>query len=125
MRQRLLIFTLVTLAFSGVLQKGTKTKVAHKRAEVLRHPYVLEGPQTRGQSPRWPTSGRKCYVAPTFLGVREKGLKIGPHRALGKNPMLGILKGGPLTKFFFGSKGPPCPHHKRTTQYLGPYMLVE
>ena len=55
---------------------------------MLRHPCVLGGPETRGQSQRWPTSGRKCYVTPTFLGVPKKGLKSGPHRAPEKNPMV-------------------------------------
>ena len=59
----------VTLVFSsGPLQKGTQTKVAHKWAEVLHQPYVLRGPQTRGQSQRWPTSGRNCYISPTISG---------------------------------------------------------
>ena len=63
----------VTPAFSGPLQKGTETKVAHKRAEVLCHPCILGGPQTRGQSQRWPSSGQKCYVTPTYSGVPKKG----------------------------------------------------
>ena len=46
-----------------------KTKVTHKRAEVLHHPCVLGVPQTRGQSQRWPTSGHKCYVTPALSGA--------------------------------------------------------
>ena len=79
----------------GRLQKGTEIKVAHKRAEVLCHPCVLGRPQTRGQSQRWPTSGRKLYVTPTFSGVPKKGFKSGPCRAPQKNPIVGVLKGGP------------------------------
>ena len=42
--------------------------VAHKWAEVLHHPCSLGGPQTRGQSQRWPTSGQRCYITPAFSG---------------------------------------------------------
>ena len=91
----------------GSPAKGTETKVAHKRAELLRRPYVLGGTQTRGQSQRWPTSGRKCYVTATFSRVPEKGFKSGPCRAPGKNPIVGVLRGGPYQKKI-GPKGPPC-----------------
>ena len=47
------------------------------------------------ENQRWPTSERKCYVTPTFSGVPEKGFKSGPRRAPRKNPMVGVLKGGP------------------------------
>ena len=50
--------------------------MAHKWAEVLHHPCVLVGPPTRGQSERWPTSGRKCYITPAFLGVPVQGDKV-------------------------------------------------
>ena len=60
----------------GSPNKGTKSKVAHKWAEVLHHPCVLGGPQTRGQSQRWPTSGRKCYITPACLGVPKQGDKV-------------------------------------------------
>ena len=50
----------------GSPNKGTKSMVAYKWAEVLRHPCVLGGPQTRGQSQWLPTSGRKCYITPAF-----------------------------------------------------------
>ena len=103
------------IAFSGIPNKGEQNQKssptkgnkirsgclapafsgAQKRAEVQRHPCVLGGPQTRGQSQRCPTSGRKCYVTPTFSGVPEKGFKSGPCRAPGKNPIVGVLKGGP------------------------------
>ena len=59
----------------GSPNKGTKSTVDHKWAEVLHHPCVLGGPQTRGQNQRWPTSGRKCYITPAFSGVPKQGDK--------------------------------------------------
>ena len=58
---------------SPIPNKGTKSKVAHKWAEVLCKPYVLGGPRK---------------------GV-QKGFKSGPCRAHRKNPIVGVLKGGP------------------------------
>ena len=63
----------VTLAFSG----------AQRRAEMLRNPYVLGGPQRQARgaksevatSPlpsRGPKRGRKCYVHPAFSGVPQR-----------------------------------------------------
>ena len=59
----------LTLAFLG----------AHTWAEVLQHPYILGDPQKKAgtklqvaASPllsRRPTSGRKCYVTPAYLGI--------------------------------------------------------
>ena len=60
----------LTPAFSG----------AKKRAEVLRHPYIIGGTQrqVRGANKKLPTSappslkprrGQKCYVTPAFLGL--------------------------------------------------------
>ena len=60
----------------GSTKKGTKSKVAHKWAEVLHHPCVLRGTQTRGQSQRWPTKERKCYITPAFSGVAKEGGKV-------------------------------------------------
>ena len=60
----------------GSPNTGAKSKVAHKWAEVLHHPCVLRGPQTRGQSRWWPTSGRKCYITPAFSGVPKHGDKV-------------------------------------------------
>ena len=60
----------------GSPNKGTKSKVAHKWAEVLHHPCVPGGPQTRGQGQWWPTSGRKCYITPAFSGVPQQGDKV-------------------------------------------------
>ena len=64
------------LRFRGSPNKTTKSKVAHKWAEVLHHPCVLGDPHTRGQSQRWPTSGRKCYITPAFSGVPKQGDKV-------------------------------------------------
>ena len=60
----------------GSANKGTKSKVAHKWAELLHHPCVLGGPQTRGQSQRWPANGRNCYITPAFSGVPKQGDKV-------------------------------------------------
>ena len=62
----------------GSPNKGTKSKVSHKWAELLHHPcvLVLEGPQTRGQSQRCPTSGQNCYITPAFSGVPKQGDKV-------------------------------------------------
>ena len=60
----------------GSPNKGTKSKVPHKWAELLYHPCVLGGPQTRGQSQRWPTSGQNCYITPAFSGVPKQGDKV-------------------------------------------------
>ena len=59
----------------GSSNKGTKSKVDHKWAQVLHHPCVLGGPETRGQRQRWPTSGEKCYITPAFSGVPRQGDK--------------------------------------------------
>ena len=69
------------LRSQGSPNKGTKSMVAHKWAEVLHHPWVLGGPQTRGQSQRLPTSGRKCYITLAFSGVpkQDDRVKGGPQ----------------------------------------------
>ena len=54
----------------GSPNKGTNSKVAHKWSEL-------------------------CYVTPMFSGVPEKVFKSGPRRAPRKNPIVGVLKGGP------------------------------
>ena len=62
------------LCSRGSPNKGKRLKVAHRWAEVLRRPCVLQGPQKTGQSQRWPTSGWKCYVTTAFLaGPVQKG----------------------------------------------------
>ena len=65
----------------GSPNKGTKSKVAHKWAEVLHNSYVLGGPR--------------------------KGFKSGPRRAPRKNPIVGSI-GAVLNKKNIGPKGPPC-----------------
>ena len=60
----------------GSPTKGTKSKWAHKWAEMLHHPCILGGPQQRGQNQSGPTSGRKCYITPAFSAVpNEMGTK--------------------------------------------------
>ena len=71
----------VTPSLSGVPNKGDKI-----RGDCLPLP-------SRG-----PTSGRDYYVTPVFSGVPKKGVQKNPHRASGKKPLKGVLKGGPLTK---------------------------
>ena len=56
----------LTPAFSGT----------QKRAELLRNPCILRGPQQRGQIHNWPNRGRKCYVTLAFSGVPKQGDKI-------------------------------------------------
>ena len=75
----------------GSPNKGTKSMVAHKWAEVLHHPCVLGGPQTRRQSQRWPTSGRRCYITPAFSGVPKQGDKVngGPQVGGGATSPMG------------------------------------
>ena len=84
--------------------RGTKSEVAAsplpsrgpKRGRKCNITPAFSGvPYIRGRKQKWPTSGRKCYVTPMFLGVPKKGFKSGPRRAPGKNPILGVLKGGP------------------------------
>ena len=80
----------VTPAFSGVpntkcvekIRSGCLTRAfsdVHKRAELLRNPYILQGPQhqVRGTKsevvtsplPSWgPKRGRNCYITLTFSG---------------------------------------------------------
>ena len=82
----------------GSPNKGTKSKVAHKWAEVLHHPCVLGGPQTRGQSQRWPTSERKCYISPAFSGVPKQGDKIKGGPKVGGTATLPLRsRGSPKT----------------------------
>ena len=90
----------ITPAFSGIpKQRGTKSELAHKWAEMLHHPCILGnsqikedkiriGPQVggnatsplhswgfpdkRGHNKNWPTSGRKCYITPAFSGIPKQ-----------------------------------------------------
>ena len=65
----------VTPTFSGVPKQGDKIRIgcitsafsrAQKRGKVLRNPYVLGGPQTRGHNQKWPPH-------PCLLGVPKEG----------------------------------------------------
>ena len=78
------------LRSQGSPNKGTKSKVPHKWAELLYHPCVLGGPQTRGQSQRCPTSGQNFYITPAFCG--------GPHtRGQSQRcPQVGRISTSPL-----------------------------
>ena len=67
-----------TPAFSEIpKQRGTKSKLAHKWAEMLHHPLHSRGsPNEGGQNQNWPTSGRKCYINPAFSGIpKQRGTK--------------------------------------------------
>ena len=110
----------ITPAFSAIpKQRGTKSDLAHKWAEMLHHPCVLGdpqikedkiriGPQVRGnatsplhsrgspnnegQNQNWPTSGRKCYGTPTFSGIsKQRGTK---SKLAHKWAARGIRRGG-------------------------------
>ena len=65
----------------GSATKGTKSKRAQKRAEMLHHLCILGGPQQRGQNQSGPKRGRKCYITSAFSGVLNKGdkIKVGPR----------------------------------------------
>ena len=94
-----------TRAFSG----------AQKRAEMLRNPYVLGGPQRQAQgaksevaaSPHHsqePKRGRKCYVTPAFSGVPnpkrgEQNQKKPPTPSMGSK-----IRSGYLTLAFSGAQ---------------------
>ena len=60
----------------GSPNKETKSKVPQKWAEFLHHPCVVEGPQTRGQSQKCPTSGQNSYITPAFSRVPKQGDKV-------------------------------------------------
>ena len=83
----------------GSPNKGTKSKVPHKRVEVLHHPCVLGGPQTRGQSQRCPTSGQNCYITPAFLGVPKQGDKVKG------GPQVGGSATSPLRSMVYPNQG--------------------
>ena len=86
------------LRSQGSPNKGTKSKMAHKWAEVLHHPCVLRGPQTRGQNQRWPTSGRKCYITPALAGVPKNGDKVKSGPPVGGSVTSPLRSPGSLNK---------------------------
>ena len=109
----------VTPAFSGgPLQKGTQTKVAHKRAEVLHQPYNLRVPQTRGQSQRWPTRGRKCCITPAFSGVPKQEDKVTSGPQVGGSATSALQSRGSPNK---GTKSKVA--HKWAEVLHQPYVL--
>ena len=57
----------------GSPTKGTKSKWAQKRVEMLHHPCILGGPQQRGQNQSGTERGQKCYITPSFSGLPNKG----------------------------------------------------
>ena len=91
-----------------------------KRAEMLRHPCILGGPQCQERGaksevvasplPSWgPKRGRKCYVTPAFSGVpnakhAEQNQKWLPHPCLLGGPKEGGNATSPLH-----SRGSPTP----------------
>ena len=102
----------------GSPNKGTMSKVAHKRAEVLHHPCVLGGPQTRGQSQRWPTSGQNCYITPALLGVPKQGDEIKG------GPQVGGIATSPLRSWGSPNKGTKSKvFHKRAEVLPHPCVL--
>ena len=82
----------------GSPNKGTKSKVAHKWAEFLHHPFVLGGPQTRGQNQRCPTSGQNCYITPAFCGVPKQGDKVKGGPQVGRIATSPLRSWGPQTR---------------------------
>ena len=64
----------ITPAVWGVLNKGTKSKVAHMGADWLHNPCRLGSP-ARGQNGNWPTYGQFGYITPAVYGVLNKGTK--------------------------------------------------
>ena len=53
---------------------GTKSEMAHMRAQWLPNPYHLGGPQcsAKGQHHKWPTCGHGGYLTPAISGVPKK-----------------------------------------------------
>ena len=79
------------MAFSGIPNKGEQKQKCSPtkgtKSEVAASPLPSRGPKR----------GRKCYVTPAFSGstTEGEGNKSGPRRAPGKNPIVGVLNGGP------------------------------
>ena len=79
------------MAFSGIPNKGEQKQKCSPtkgtKSEVAASPLPSRGPKR----------GRKCYVTPAFSGSTTEGdgNKSGLRRAPGKNPIVGVLKGGP------------------------------
>ena len=91
----------------GSPSKGTKSKRAQKRAEMLHHPFILGAPQQRGTRSELASStvpfqghksGRKCYVTPAFSGSPKKGDKIKAGPKEGGNATSPLHSRGSPTK---------------------------
>ena len=90
-----------------------------KRAEMLRHTYILgdpkcQAPRTKSEvvaTPcliRGPKEGRKCYVTPAFSGIPNKGeqnQKWLPHACLLGGPKEGANATSPLHSRGYRTKG--------------------
>ena len=82
----------------GAPKKGTKSKRAQKRAEMLHHPFILGGPQQNGKNQSGPKRGQKCYITPAFSGVQNKGDKIKAGPKEGRNATSPLHSRGYPTK---------------------------
>ena len=100
----------------GSPNKGTNSKAAQRWAEVLHHPCILLGPQTRGQMQSWPRDGRKCYITHVFSGVPKQGDKVKDGRYVGTSAKsLLRSRGSPNkgTKAHVSHVWAEVPHHPR------------
>ena len=98
----------------GSPNKGTKSKVAGKWAQLLYHPCVLGGPQTRGQSQRCPTSGRIATSPLRSAGVPKQGDKVkgGPQvGGIATSPLRSRGSPNKGTKSKVAHKSAQLPHH--------------
>ena len=102
----------------GSPTKGTKSKRAPKRAEMLHHHCLLGGPQQRGQNQSGPKRGRKCYITPAFSGIRNTGDKIKAGPKHGGNATSPLHARGSPTK---GTKSKRA--QKRAKMLHHPYIL--
>ena len=82
----------------GAPKKGTKSKWAQKRAEMLHHPFILGGPQQNGKNLSGPKRGQKCYITPAFSGVPNRGDKIKAGPKEGRNATSPLHSRGSRTK---------------------------
>ena len=82
----------------GSPTKGTKSKRAQNRAEMLHHRCILGSRQQRGQNQSMPKRGRKCYITPAFSGVPNKGDKIKAGQKEGGNATSPLHSTGSPTK---------------------------
>ena len=111
----------LTLAFSG----------AQKRAEVVRNPCILGGPQrqARGQNQKWlphplpswgPKRGRKCYVTPAFSGGPQRQARGENQKWLPHPCLLGGPEEGGSATYPLHSRG--VPNAKRKEKIRSGYL---